>query len=79
MKLYLILLRVYLALSGGIFLLVGVFHFFRLVNQWPIIVGTASIPQLLSYVGLPASIGYCVWAIWLFRRSSQERSSGPVA
>ena len=79
MKLYLILLKLYLALSGAIFLLVGVFHFFRLVNQWPIIVGTASIPQLLSYVGLPASIGYCVWAIWLFRRSSKERLSGPAA
>jgi hypothetical protein len=79
MKLYPILLKVYLALSGAVFLLVGLFHFFRLVGQWPITVGTATIPQLLSYMGLPASIGCCVWAIWLFRRSSKERLSGPAA
>jgi hypothetical protein len=79
MKLYLILLKVYLALSGAIFLMVGFFHFFRLVNQWPITVGTADIPQVLSYIGLPASIGYCVWAFWLFRRSSKKCLSGLAA
>jgi len=78
-KLYLILLKLYLALSGAIFLLVGLFHFFRLVNQWPITVGTTTIPQILSYIGLPASTGYCLWAIWLFRRSSKERLSGLAA
>lgn len=79
MKLYLLLLKLYLTISGAIFLLVAVFHLFRLFNQWQIIVGTTTVPQFLSYIGLPASTGYCLWAIWLFRWSSKERLSGPAA
>jgi hypothetical protein len=60
--------RLYLAISGGIFLLVGVFHLLRLIYHWPIVVGTRAIPFALSYVGFPASIGYAIWACWLLRR-----------
>lgn len=60
--------KLYLIISGGIFLLVGIFHLFRLIYHWPIVVGTRTIPHLLSYVGLPASIGYSVWAAWLLLR-----------
>ena len=70
MRIYLLLLKLYLVISGAIFLLVGVFHLFRLANQWPIIVGTSTVPQFLSYVGLPVSTGYALWALWLLRRSS---------
>ncbi len=71
MKLYLILLKLYLAISGIIFLFVGILHLFRLINQWQITVGGSEVPHFLSYVGLPVSTGYFLWAIWLFRRSSK--------
>jgi uncharacterized membrane protein len=60
--------RLYLIISGIIFLLVGIFHFLRLVYHWPIVVGTLTIPHALSYVGFPAATGYSVWAYWLWRR-----------
>lgn len=61
-------LRVYLILSGSIFLLVALLHLLRLVNHWPIVIGTWPVPHWVSYVGLPAASGYCVWAYWLSRR-----------
>lgn len=74
MKLHLILLKVYLALSGTIFLLVGLLHLFRLINQWQITVAGSTVPHFLSFIGFPVSTGYFVWAIWLFRRSSNTSS-----
>ncbi len=70
--------KLYLIVSGAIFFLVGTFHFFRLLNQWPIMVGTARVPMALSYVGCPASLAYCVWACWLLRagrKSADPKSS----
>ncbi len=69
-------LKLYLVLSGAIFLLVAVFHLCRLLYGWPIIVGPYVVPLALSYVGLPASTAYCVWAIWLLRGT---RAASPVA
>jgi len=65
--------KLYLVISGAIFFLVGIFHLFRLVYNWPIVVGTKMVPYSLSYVGFPASIGYSVWACWLllFRRAKR--------
>ena len=71
MKVYLFLLKLYLAISGAIFLLVGVFHLLRLLNQWPISVGQSTVPQFLSYIGFPVSTGYALWALFLFRRVSK--------
>jgi hypothetical protein len=65
--------KLYLILSGFVFLMVAVFHFLRLVEHWPIVVGTTTIPYALSYVGLPASAAYCVWAIWLLACDRQPR------
>jgi hypothetical protein len=75
MKLYLILLKLYLAVSGTIFLLVGLFHLFRLFNQWEITVAESTLPQILSCIGFPVSTGYFLWAVWLFRKSSKGRLS----
>ncbi len=69
-------LKLYLVLSGTIFLFVAVFHLFRIVCDWSIVVGPHVVPLALSYVGLPASSGYCVWAIWLLRA---RRSPRPAA
>ena len=60
--------KLYLILSGVIFFLVGVLHFFRLLYGWPIVVGPRTVPYALSYVGCPVSFGYSVWAAWLLRR-----------
>jgi hypothetical protein len=53
--------------------MVAIFHLLRLVEHWPIVVGTTTIPYALSYVGLPASTAYCVWAIWLLFRDTRPR------
>jgi len=60
--------RLYVVVSGAIFFLVGGFHLFRLVNNWPIVVGGRTIPHCLSYVGFPVATAYAVWAIWTYRR-----------
>jgi len=62
------LLKLYLIVSGGIFFFVGIFHLLRCVYHWPIIVGTTTIPDALSYIGCPVSLGYSVWACWLLFR-----------
>ena len=64
--------KLYLILSGFVFLLVAVFHLFRLVEHWSIVVGPRTIPFALSYLGLPGSTAYCVWAIWLLARDRQR-------
>jgi len=62
------LLKLYLIISGGIFLDVAIFHLLRLTYQWPIVVGSTTIPFLLSYVGFPVSTGFSLWAFWLLRK-----------
>jgi hypothetical protein len=62
-----LVLKLYLAVSGAIFLLVGLFHLLRLIRHWPIVVGSTTVPQLLSYVGCPVAVGYAVWAFRLLR------------
>jgi hypothetical protein len=62
------LLKLYLIISGGVFLLVGIFHLFRLIYQWPIVVGSLTIPFLLSYAGLPEAIVASLLAFWLLRK-----------
>jgi len=61
-------LKLYLIVSGVVFLLVGLLHLFRLINSWPVIIGTMPIPMLLSYVGFPVATAYAIWAFWLLRR-----------
>ena len=61
-------LKLYLIVSGAVFLLVSIFHLFRLIFHWPILVGGTPIPHILSYVGFPVSLAYALWAFWLLRR-----------
>jgi len=65
--------KLYLILSGFVFLLVAIFHLLRLVEHWPIVVGRTTIPYALSYIGLPASAAYGVWAIWLLTREKKPK------
>jgi hypothetical protein len=66
-------LKLYLVISGAIFLLVGLLHLFRLIHNWPMVIGTTTIPQLLSYVGFPVATGYAAWAFWLLHRMRGTR------
>jgi hypothetical protein len=59
--------KLYLSVSGLIFLLVSMLHFLRLVYHWPIIVGPRTIPFALSFIGCPVALGYSIWAAWLLR------------
>ncbi len=64
-------LKLYLIVSGVVFLLVAMFHLFRLIHGWSVLVGSYDVPFVLSYVGFPVSTGYVAWASWLlFRRKS---------
>lgn len=61
-------LKLYLVLSGTIFFMVGMLHLLRLLNHWPIVVGTYVVPHGLSFVGLPVATAYAVWALCLLGR-----------
>ncbi len=63
-----LVLKLYLVVSGAIFLLVGLLHLLRLIYHWPIVVGAFTVPQFLSYVGFPVATGYAMWAFWLLRK-----------
>ncbi len=72
-----LLLRIYLGLSGVIFLLVALFHGFRIAGDWQILVGSFAVPRLLSWVGGPASTIYALCAfllLWWEIRSASLRS-----
>jgi hypothetical protein len=59
--------KLYFILSGVVFLLVSVLHLLRLIYVVPVVFGTTEIPMALSYVGFPAALAYCLWAVWLLR------------
>ncbi len=61
-------LKLYLIISGSIFLGVGILHLFRLLYRWPILIGTYSVPHVLSVIGFPVATVYAVWAVVLLRR-----------
>lgn len=58
--------KLYLLVSGYVFLMVSILHVVRLLYQWPVTVGTWVVPQWLSYVGFPGALGCFIWAVWLF-------------
>ena len=66
--------KLYLILSGIVFLLVSVLHLLRLIYHVPVVVGTTEIPMALSYVGFPAALACCLWAGWLLRDSLKRQN-----
>ena len=60
--------KLYLVLSGTIFLLVALLHLLRIVYHLPVVVGALTVPQFVSYVGLPVACGLSLWAYWLVRK-----------
>ncbi len=60
--------KLYLILSGSIFLLVALLHLLRLIYHWPIVVGTWTPPYSISYGGFLVALGLSLWAYWLARK-----------
>lgn len=58
----------YLFISGFIFFVVGLLHLMRILCHWPAQIGTWFLPVWVSYLGLIAAWGLCVWAYRLSRR-----------
>jgi hypothetical protein len=63
-----LLLKMYIIITAGIILFVGLLHLLRLMYQTPVVVGATSIPMFLSYFGLAGSIGIIILALYLFRK-----------
>jgi len=72
-------LKLYLAVSGTIFSLVGLLHLFRLFYLWPIVVGTYPVPHLFSFVGFPVATGYAIWAFFLLCRKRPHNAATNLA
>ena len=60
--------KLYLILSGSIFLLVALLHLLRLIYHWPIVVGTWMPPYVVSYGGFLVAPGFSLWGYWLARK-----------
>jgi len=50
-----------LIVSGLVFLLLALVHLYRVINPFPIIIGTNVVPEAASYIGL---IIFGLLAIW---------------
>jgi hypothetical protein len=55
----------YFFISGLVFAIVAIVHLFRIINQFPIVVGTWVIPMTVSVLGLIVSgiLSYCGFAL----------------
>jgi hypothetical protein len=60
--------RLYFLASGLVFFLVAIFHLLRIIFLWPIAVGGAEIPMMLSYAGLPTGMAAAALAAMLARK-----------
>ena len=57
--------RLYLLVSGVVFGLVAILHLLRVVNGWPLVLGTWSVPMWGSWLGTVVPALLCVWALRL--------------
>ncbi len=64
--------RLYLIISGIIFLVVGVIHLLRIIYQTPIMVSTTQIPMVISYFGFPGALVLFIWAMTALRKSGNR-------
>ena len=60
--------KIYLAVTGIIFVLVALLHLLRLVYLWPAQVGAFSVPMWLSCAALLIASVLFVWAFLLLRK-----------
>jgi len=57
-------MKTYHYVSGSLFAVVALVHLLRLINHWPLILGTWDAPMYVSWLGL---IGPGFLSIWSFR------------
>jgi hypothetical protein len=60
----------YLIISAGVFVLVAILHFVRLLNHWSLQVGTVIVPFWGSWLGLALGVALSFWAFRLIARWS---------
>jgi len=60
--------KAYLLVSAIIFALIAVLHLIRLVNHWPIQIGTTIVPIWGSWLGLIIAVGLSFWAFQIMHR-----------
>jgi hypothetical protein len=60
--------KAYVTASATIFLIVSVVHLLRLMEGWPVSVGSLNVPMWVSVLAVLASAGAGVWGLTLLRR-----------
>jgi hypothetical protein len=55
--------KAYLVTSAFIFALAATIHFIRIVNQWPIQIGTVIFPFWGSWLGVIIGFALSIWAV----------------
>lgn len=60
-------MKPYHIVTGTLFGIVALVHLLRLINQWPLILGSWSAPMSISWAGLIVTGCLCVWSFRLMR------------
>jgi hypothetical protein len=58
----------YAAVSGTVFGVVAAVQAMRVLNQWPVQIGSFEVPMWFSWVAFAVACGLCVWAFKSRRR-----------
>jgi hypothetical protein len=58
----------YFLVSGSVFALVAAAHLVRLVTQASIIIGSCTVPMMVSWAGLVVAAFLCFWSFELRRQ-----------
>lgn len=61
----------YLAISATLFAVVALAHLVRILAQWPIAIGSWSVPFGLSAFAAIVTASLCTWAIALLREAAR--------
>ena len=61
--------NLYLTVSGFIFLLVSLMHFFRVINSWDFNIGPYAFPMWISILGFFGAGALGIWALFIKRNN----------
>ncbi len=64
--------RTFNVVAGMIFALVAIFHLVRIFMDWPIVIGSWTAPEWVSWIGFIIAAGMCYLALSL---ASPQRGS----
>ena len=65
--------KAYLVTSATVFALAAIVHFIRLVNQWPIQIGTVVFPFWGLWLAVIVGTALSIWAVNLISEWSTSR------